>query len=80
MNFSVYNNLYTFITVQVEELVRETVGKFRVGVELYCVVLDEDRRTDKVTTKEVAQSHYGEQWLASWGLSVVSSYFFSSGP
>lgn len=62
------------------------MGKFRVGVELYCVVLAEDRRTDKVTTKEVAQSHCGdsqgsiEQWLASWGLSVVSSCFFSSGP
>lgn len=62
------------------------MGKFRVGVELYCVVLAEDRRTDKVTTKEVAQSHCGnsqgsiEQWLASWGLSVVSSSFFSTGP
>lgn len=47
------------------------------------MVLAKDRRTDKVTTKEVAQSHCGdsqgsiEQWLASWRLSVVSSSFFS---
>lgn len=47
------------------------------------VVCGPSQRQDKVTTKEVAQSHCGdsqgsiEQWLASWGLSVVSSSFFS---
>lgn len=46
------------------------------------MVLAEDRRTDKVTIKEMAQSHCGdrevsiEQWLASWGLSVVSRQLF----